>query len=568
MLVGWESIISYLLFALLFILGFVFLLTRAPVFRNVMLKSQPTLLVKIVYIVFFGLIGVMGTFTGVHTSDGIANTRGVGVIVAGLVGGPVVGFGAGVIVGVHRFFLGGVSAGASGLAAVTEGILAGMSYSWFRKSALRWPYALLLGFVLEVLHMGMLLVFSQPFDQVLHLVKVISLPMLIINPIGIASFIAIFDSVYDEQEKTEGKAARLALQIAGETLAYLRKGLNADSARHTAQTILNNVSNLDAVAVTSTEQVLAFVGPGADHHIKEIVTKSTMQVLNSGRYVLACRKQEIGCVNPNCPLKSKIVVPLKDQAVVIGALAFYKTTANSINAFEIELIKGLAQLISIQLEVSKVEQESALRMTAEMKALQAQINPHFLFNALNTIGYYCRKQPETARSLILNLADFYRNNLSHIDQWVDLQTEIYYINAYIQIESARFQGKLKIQYEIPEHCHVKIPPLILQPIVENAVKHGLYPKKDGGCIVISAKKNADRLIVTIADNGVGIGESQLASLLKEKDTGSKEHREIGLHNVHQRLQTIYGKDYGLVINSIEGEGTSVAIPFPLKGANA
>ena len=559
MFIHWDYIISHLLIGMSFILGFVFLLTKAPIFRNIMLKSNLSWGEKLFYTVFFGVIGILGTYTGFATTDGIANTRAVGIIVGGLVGGPFVGIGAGLIAGVHRFFVGGLTAYSSCLAAIIEGLIAGFCYYRFRQLSIRWPYALMLGCLLEALHMGILLLISRPFDRVLTLVETISPSMLVIDPLGIAMFIAILDGVYAEQEQVGGKAAKMALQIAGRTLDYLRSGLDETSAYKTAQTILESANNLDGVAVVSPQQVLAFIGAGADHHI-DFITAATRRVLDTGEPYLAQSRQDIGCVHAGCPIKAAVAAPLKDRDNVIGAIAFFKTTPNSINPFEIELIGGLAQLISTQIEASKAEKQSTLRAVAEIRALQAQINPHFLFNAINTIVYYVRKKPEAARNLLLNLGDFYRNNLSGVQDWVDIHTELNHVDAYVQIESARFQGKLKVTYRVPAECHIKVPPLILQPIVENAVKHGLYPRKEGGSIDIEGRMEQDSFWVTIADNGVGIPPDVLQTLLTE-DT---ERKSIGLSNVHRRLQAIYGQKYGLVIESQVGEGTTVTIPFPLR----
>ncbi|MDR3589573.1 MAG: LytS/YhcK type 5TM receptor domain-containing protein [Negativicutes bacterium] len=561
MLIQWEYILSHLLIGLSLVLGFIFLLTKARLFRNIMLRShQTSLREKCLYAVFFGTIGVLGTYTGFYTTDGVANTRAVGVVVGGLVGGPVVGLGAGIIAGIHRFFVGGVTAPASAFTAIMEGLLAGWCCHRFRTLSVRWPYALLLGFCLEALHLLLLPVLSPEHERALELVKAISPSMLIIDPLGIATFIAILDSVYTEQEKVEGKAARKALQIAGNTLGFLRKGLTEVSAGKTAETILAQANHLDAISVTSTEKILAFVGTGADHHCGSLVTQSTMQAIATGEYLLVQKRQNIGCQDPDCPLQAKIVVPLKDEDTVIGALVFYRTVPNSITSFDIELARGLAQLISVQIEVSKAEHQSALRAHAEIKALQAQINPHFLFNALNTIGYYCRKQPEVARELLSSLGDFYRSNLADADSVVSLQTELDHIRAYVRIESARFQGKLKVLYEIADGETARIPPLILQPIVENALKHGLYPKKKGGAVTISSQIRGNRLIISVADDGVGIEPAQLEHLLRE----TPGRKSIGLANVHGRLQAIYGKEYGLTIESQPGKGTRVLIPFPLK----
>lgn len=559
--IQWEYIISHLLTGLSLVLGFIFLLTKARLFRNIMLSShKPSLREKLLYAIFFGLIGVLGTYTGFYTTDGVANTRAVGIVVGGLVGGPMVGIGAGVIAGIHRFFVGGVTAPSSALTAVMEGLLAGWCCHRFRTFSVRWPYALLLGFVLEALHLSMLPVLSPEHERALELVKAISPSMLIIDPLGIATFIAILDSVYTEQEKVEGKAARKALQIAGKTLGYLRKGLTDVSARQTAETILAEANHLDAISITSTQEILAFVGLGAEHHCGTLVTQSTMKAISTGTYLLTQKRQDIGCQHPGCPLQSKIVVPLKDEDKVIGALVFYRTVPNSITSFDVELARGLAQLISLQIELSKAEHESALRAHAEIKALQAQVNPHFLFNALNTIGYYCRKQPETARELVLSLGDFYRSNLQNADNMVTLQTELDHIRAYVNIESARFQGKLQVIYELDDGKALRIPPLILQPIVENALKHGLYPKKKGGTVKISSQVMEQKFVISVEDDGVGIEQATRDTLLQE----TSGRKSIGLANVHGRLQAIYGKEYGLKIESQPGRGTRVLIPFPLK----
>lgn len=558
-----QYIFQHLIMILTVVLGCIFLLTKAQSFRNLILKRSLSLREKIAYAIFFGIVGILGTHTGIQTTYAIANTRSVAVITAGLVGGPWVGLGAGFIAGLERYFLGGITVLSSSGSTILQGILAGLYYSRFNTFNIRWPYALLVGFILEVVHMIVLLLFSEPYSQAWVMVQDISPSMLLINPLGIAMFIAILDSIYEEKEKVEGKAAQLALQIAGKTLNYLRKGLNEKNAYQTAATIFQSVGNLDAVVITSLDNVLAFVGTGADHHKGVIQTASTMKVLTAGNYVLARSKKEIGCKDPDCPLQSKIVVALKDQDAIIGSLGFYKLKPDSITPFEIELIKGLSQLISTQLEVSKVEKYSALRAAAEIKALQAQINPHFLFNAINTIVYYCRSQPETARGLLLNLADFYRNNLSQAGEWVDLKTELRHVDAYVQIESARFQGKLQVNYEFPEPYYKKLPALILQPIVENAIKHGLYPKKTGGSIIISGRTIAGFYIITIADNGVGIPEDKLKVLLDENQVHREAGTRIGLLNVHQRLQTMYGSEYGLKITSELGKGTSVSLAFPV-----
>lgn len=549
---------SYLIIALNFVLICIFLFTKTKSFRNMVLRKKLAFWEKVKITLVFGSIAMIGTHSGVQTEYGSANIRAVAVIAAGLVGGPWVGIGAGLLAAIDRYFIGGISYLSSSGATLLEGFLAGLCYYRMKEIQSSWLFALLIGFLLEVLHMLILLLFSGPMEQAIILVQSVSWPMLLLNPVGIAAFIAIINNIHEEQERVEGKAAKMALEIAGKTLNYLRMGLNEKNAYEAAKTILSHVDTLDAVAITSLEKVLAFVGEGADHHSQAIATKNIFDMLSAKKYILLRNKEEIGCTYPDCPLYSKAVVPLKDRDTVVGSLIFYKSMEGAITPFEIELIQGLSQLISIQLEVSKVEQQESLLAAAEIKALQAQINPHFLFNALNTIVYYCRNQPEIARNLLIHLADFYRKNLSLSGEFVDFQTELNHIDSYVQIEMARFQGKLTIEYHFPEPIIAEIPPLILQPIVENAIKHGLYPKKSGGCVTLSGHKTSDKLIVTIEDNGVGIPEAKLNSLLNNDE----EDKRVGLMNVHKRLQAIYGPEYGLSITSSEGIGTCVSLTFP------
>jgi two-component system sensor histidine kinase LytS len=274
-------------------------------------------------------------------------------------------------------------------------------------------------------------------------------------------------------------------------------------------------------------------------------------------------KGGIGCVDPNCPLASKVVVPLTYRSEVVGALVLYKAAENGITPFEVELAIGLGQLASTQIEVSRGELEAALRARAEIKALQAQINPHFLFNAINTIVYYCRKQPETARELLVHLGEFYRKNISGQEEIVDLETEIRHVDSYVRIETARFHGKLRVVYDIPPECGCLLPPLILQPLVENAIRHGIYPKKQGGTVKVSARMAAGNVLLTVEDDGVGMDPGLVSRVLANDPT----RKTIGLGNVDGRLRILYGDGAGLKIESAPDRGTRVTITIPGEGGD-
>lgn len=558
----WGHIFSQLLIGLVLTLVVVFFLSKAKLFRNIMLRGAISSADKTVMAIFFGIISILGSYIGVPTDDGFANTRAIGVIVAGLVGGRTTGLGAGLMGGLYRYYLGGFSAAASAIATISEGLAAGLFQERFARSKSKWPLALAVGLVFEACHMGLLLTLNRPFEQAMSLVASVAPPMLVMNPPGIAVAIAILENIFREQELIEGSAARQALQIASNTIHHLRRGLTRGSAEQTARIVYDSVKDVAAVAITDREEILAFIGIGADHHQATILTTSTRQTLATGEYTLAQSRQTVGCPRDDCPLGSKIVAPLKDNEEVIGTLVIYKLEENAIRPLEVELAKGLAQLISTQLEVSKGERESNLRAQAEIKALQAQINPHFLFNALNTIMYYCRQEPEVARRLLTHLGNYYRKNLAVPSSLITLDKEINHVNDYVEIETFRFQGKLRVDVEIGKDCQCFVPPLILQPIVENAIKHGLYPKQEGGRVVIRGVLKGRDVEIEVEDDGVGMTAQQIAEALK----ADPNRQNIGLCNVDSRLSSLFGEQYRLVVFSEPGAGTRVVIRIPVKEA--
>lgn len=323
-----------------------------------------------------------------------------------------------------------------------------------------------------------------------------------------------------------------------------------------------------AVALTDREQILAHVGKGCDHHEEghAIQTMATHQALDSGELKLAATRVEIGCAEPNCPLVSALVVPLHFQQSVVGTLKIYRERARGISPVDWEFAAGLGMLFSTQLELATLEARARLVNRAELKALQAQVNPHFLFNALNTVVSFCRTDPEKARHLILQLGDFFRKNLKSGEKFVTLREECEHIRAYLAIEQARFFERLCVREEITEDTlNWRLPGLTLQPLVENSIKHGIYPMSKPGEILISALVENQILVVRIWDNGVGIPAEKLA-LIHAGVEVSTSGLGIGLQNVEQRLQLLYGKRAVFVIESREGKGTQVTLRIPPAAA--
>jgi two-component system sensor histidine kinase LytS len=536
-------------------------LSKIGLFRKLVSKENIDIKDKILLSIIFGVFGIIGTYTGIHLQGAIVNSRVIGVFVGGLLGGPLVGILSGIIAGGHRFLIdiGGFTAIACGISTLSEGAMAGLLKKKFESSPYRITFALISGAIAEVIQMIIILLVARPFSEALDLVKIIGIPMIVGNGIGIAAFIAITDSIFKEIENEAVYQAQLTLKIADRTLAYFRKGYNEDTARDTAK-IIYDMSKIKAVAFTDTEKILAHVGIGEDHHLvgSTIQTNLTKEALLAKKYVVANTREEIGCNHSNCPLKSAIIVPIKEDDKVIGTLKLYKGQENSITKVDIELALGLAQMFSTQIELSKIDYQRELLSRSELKALQAQINPHFLFNAINTIVSLTRTQPDNARKLLIHLGNYFRTNLQQDIEVVDLYKEIEHINSYIEIEKARFGDKLDIIYDIPENIECKLPPLLLQPIVENAIKHGVLGKIEGGRVEIIARDNGRETKLVVKDDGVGISKEDLECLFKEND--NKE--SIGLKNVNERLRNKYGKEYGLILESEINKGTTATMVIP------
>lgn len=529
--------------------------------KKIFLKADLNKQDTIVLAIIFGGMGILGTYTGIKVQGAIANARVIGVFVGGLIGGPKVGLLAGLIAGGHRYLtdIGGFTAVSCAISTVVEGLLAGFLSEKFNKSSIKVRFAFMWGMVAELIQMVLILLIAKPYVEAVALVKVIGFPMIVANALGIAIFIAIADSMYREVENEAAYQAQLALQIADESLKYFRSGYNKDTATAIANIIKNHVE-IDAVAFTDRDKILAHVGAADDHHIygKPLQTKITKDVINRGRYKICHNQYEISCNHHNCPLKSAIIVPLKDRDTVMGCLKLYKTRENGITKMEQELALGLAKLFSTQIELSKIDIQKELLTQSELKTLQAQINPHFLFNAINTISSLIRIDPENARKVLLHLGKYFRNNLNSNFDDVSIHKEIENVDSYVQIEKARFGDKLDIIYELDEELVCKLPPLIIQPIVENAIKHGIFNKLEGGKVWIRAEDIDGNVYISVKDNGIGMEEETVSKLLSNESCENK----IGIRNVNERLKNKYGENFGLKIESELGLGTQVKFIIP------
>ena len=535
-----------------------FLLSQTAIFRRLVYR-QGRFKDRLILSVVFGLLGIFGTYAGIPVDDALANSRVIGVMAAGLTGGTSMGLLAGLIAGGHRFMLGGFTALACAAANLSEGLLAGYVHRRFAGGPVPWWAALLTGIVGEIMQMGIILLLARPFEAARALVEQIAMPMIVANSIGIAIFMLIIKSVFEVRARAGAEESRKALDIATKTLPFLRRGLNESSAQAVAG-IIFAAGGYDAVAVTDSERVLAYVGAEQHHHCKPHyrgLTAATQSVLSDGQTFIAQSPEEIGCSCSGCLLASAMVVPLKRGEKVVGTLKLYYTRPEAISQGDMIFADGLAHLFSTQLELTEIDRQAKLAAKAEVKALQAQINPHFFFNTLNTITSLVRTKPELARELLLKLGAIFRYNLHQAGRSITLAEEMVQVRDYLAIEQARHGEKLRVVEAVAEEvCSCRLPALCVQPLVENAIRHGLQPKEEGGTILISAAEEDGLLCISVSDDGVGI------DLMRRNPLLQPDSSSIGLINVHERLRATYGAAFGLQLESNLGAGTTVRLRLP------
>jgi LytS/YehU family sensor histidine kinase len=341
----------------------------------------------------------------------------------------------------------------------------------------------------------------------------------------------------------------------------LRSGLTSDAAERTVR-LLRPVLAGDAVAITDTELVLAFVGPGSSHHRSghRLTTAATRSVLASGRTRVLRTREDLGCSNPACPLQTAVVAPLRVEGRIVGTLKVFRVDDTPPAK---QPVQDLASILSLHLELAEADRERQLAADARLNALRAQINPHFLFNTLNTIASKARTDPEDARRLLLRLGDFFRYSIRQDGQFADFAQEYFFVRTSVALEQARYGDSLAVRFDVdPQVLSVQVPVLTIQPLVENAIKHGLSEKVGGGTVSLKARVDplSRTTLIQVRDDGVGMPEDLLDKVL----SGQAPSGGIGLRNINQRLENLFGERYSMHVRSADAKGTTVDLRLPLR----
>ena len=340
---------------------------------------------------------------------------------------------------------------------------------------------------------------------------------------------------------------------------HLREGLTPTGASRAAKH-LRGLLGTSAVALTDGEALLAWDGAGKDHADDAVAHAG--EALRSGRTIVL-DASKVACDDPDCPIRTAVIAPLTSEDRLIGTLIAYgvDTTANLVRATE-----EVAEWVSSQVELAELDLSRTRTIEAELRALRAQISPHFIYNSLAAIASFVRTDPERARDLLLEFADFTRYAFRRGGDFTTLADELKNIERYLVLEQARFGDRLQTKLIIaPEVLQVAVPFLAVQPLVENAVRHGLEGKEGPGHVTIGAEDSGPDALIWVEDDGAGVDPELVRRALAgetDADPTPGGGNSVGMGNVDARLRQVFGDAYGLVVETAPGAGTKVSFRIP------
>jgi two-component system LytT family sensor kinase len=376
--------------------------------------------------------------------------------------------------------------------------------------------------------------------------------------IGIAAALAaVWRAVRGRSTGIPEDGMQAALHAATATLPHLRRGLSSRTAER-AVPYLRALTGAAAIALADTRSVLAIDGEGREQVRPGDLLSRLLERARDNRLHMVPR---LVSSDPTCPLKSAVLAPLIAQDKRIGTLiAFYRSTGRP-SHHELRVVQEAASLVSAQVELSLVAEQEERLAQAELRALRAQISPHFIYNALAAVAGDIHARPEEARDLLIDFAEFTRYLFRDGRSYVTLGEEIDHVERYLRLEQARFRESLHVTIDVPESTRgTVVPAMSVQPLVENAVRHGVERGAGMGRVTISARIAGGDVELRVSDDGVGIEPERLGAVLAGAGGG------IGVSNVDGRLRATFGERYALRIESDLGEGTTAVMTVPhLRG---
>lgn len=544
----WLIGLEHIWFGISIFLLIFFALCRFKPIRSALESRKVSRLNTVLFILIFSIIGIFGTCWNIHAGDGIANFRAVGVMLGGFIGGPVVGSVTGLIVGLFRaiFFPTETSFIHGGLT-IIQGIAAGfMSYPLKKHHFQLWKWSLYYAFILEIFFWVFYAILTWPyaynqFGDFLTL----CLPVFLPNPFGVSVFYALMEAMRRRDDREGSALTQANFDVVNTLIESIQGGMTEE--------------NINKLLTVITRQLPALIWAALIY--KGRVYVQTSYHSDSDRMQGEAETAVLTLQKKLAPAPHIRILPVMVKGEKVGEIYAAKAKGYQFTGRGEVLLKGVCRTLETMITYEHMKNEESLLQEAEVRALQAQINPHFLYNTLNTILYYVRSDPETARKLISALSDYFRHSLNNPSKLIPLSDEIHTIDCYMKLEKARFGDRLTIKYHFPKEDldNLMIPPLLLQPLIENAVNHGILKKDEGGTITAGLIHHKGYNKFYVVDTGVGIPEHKLKTLLDDH----QQRDQIGLINVNERLISMFGRKAGLHIHSREGKGTIVFANVPV-----
>ena len=386
-------------------------------------------------------------------------------------------------------------------------------------------------------------------------------------------FLVIFVYLCLNPDTLRSQYTEETLSIASEMLQDIKGGLTAESAEAVCRRILPETRAM-TIAITDDKRVLACVGElerefpqGSPIH-----TPATRYVIEHGIVQSFSRVLDVPGEEGTRPrIPAGIIAPIKVGGRTVGTLKFYFRDSRSVNRTQYALASGFAEILSTQLAIHELELQQELTARAEVRALQAQINPHFLFNTLNTIASFTRTDPLRARELLREFSTFYRATLDNSGSLIPVEREVAQTQRYLVFEKARFgDDRIVDTFEIEDGVgETPIPAFTIQPLLENAVRHGMDDESPLHIDVSVRRDGENAVMVKVTDDGVGMDEETAARLFDDRaarpDVNAPQGGGAGvaMHNISERIHRFYGPHSFARVESKPGHGTSVYLHLDL-----
>ncbi len=387
-----------------------------------------------------------------------------------------------------------------------------------------------------------------------------SVPVLVVSGAVFTVSVVVVIRLMMNPDSVRALQSDAMLQLASSMIDAMGEGLTERASQEVCELLLPNTSAI-AVALTDRDAVLGYAGYQEAHNPAGIPirTAATHEAMRCGETLVLLTPEEIGLPEPaeESRIKAAIVEPLWVGNRVEGTLKFYYRNANKITETQRSIAHGFAQLLATQMAAVEMETQRKLATAMELKMLQTQINPHFLFN---TIASFIRTDPMKARTLLREFAVFYRRTLEDSTERISLARELDQVQRYFNFELARFgEARLGLEVEASQTLQtMMVPPFLIQPLVENAIKHAM-PTEGKLTITVTASADGDDVVIVVGDDGVGMSEETCANITQvESSTGLG----IAVKNVHDRMIGFFGPDAQMVYTSELGVGTQVTLRCP------